>query len=232
MTAVSKRRGAIAGKVNSAKAYAVIDAMKLVKETATAKFDEAVDVAVNLGVDASKSDQTVRGAVVLPAGTGKTVRVAVFAQGDKAEAAKAAGADVVGMEDLAESVKSGKLDFDVVIAEPAAMRVVGQLGQVLGPRGLMPNPKVGTVTPDVVTAVKNAKAGQVQCRADKTGNVQCTIGRASFTPEQLRDNLTALVDALNKSKPQHTKGVYLRKLSVSSTMGVGVRVDPASLQAQ
>jgi large subunit ribosomal protein L1 len=232
MTSVSKRRGAIVGKVDRAKAYPVIDAMKLVKETATAKFDEAVDVAVNLGVDASKSDQTVRGAVVLPAGTGKTVRVAVFAQGDKAEAAKAAGADVVGMEDLAESVKSGKLDFDVVIAEPAAMRVVGQLGQVLGPRGLMPNPKVGTVTPDVVTAVKNAKAGQVQFRADKTGNVQCTIGRASFTPEQLRDNLTALVDALNKSKPQHTKGVYLRKLSVSSTMGVGVRVDPASLQAQ
>jgi large subunit ribosomal protein L1 len=232
MTSVSKRRGAIVGKVDRAKAYPVIDAMKLVKETATAKFDEAVDVAVNLGVDASKSDQTVRGAVVLPAGTGKTVRVAVFAQGDKAEAARAAGADVVGMEDLAESVKSGKLDFDVVIAEPAAMRVVGQLGQVLGPRGLMPNPKVGTVTPDVVTAVKNAKAGQVQFRADKTGNVQCTIGRASFTPEQLRDNLTALVDALNKSKPQHTKGVYLRKLSVSSTMGVGVRVDPASLQAQ
>lgn len=232
MTSVSKRRGAIVGKVDRAKAYPVIDAMKLVKETATAKFDEAVDVAVNLGVDASKSDQTVRGAVVLPAGTGKTVRVAVFAQGEKAEAAKAAGADVVGMEDLAESVKSGKLDFDVVIAEPAAMRVVGQLGQVLGPRGLMPNPKVGTVTPDVVTAVKNAKAGQVQFRADKTGNVQCTIGRASFTAEQLRDNLTALVDALNKSKPQHTKGVYLRKLSVSSTMGVGVRVDPASLQAQ
>jgi large subunit ribosomal protein L1 len=232
MTSVSKRRGAIVGKVDRAKAYPVIDAMKLVKETATAKFDEAVDVAVNLGVDASKSDQTVRGAVVLPAGTGKTVRVAVFAQGEKAEAAKAAGADVVGMEDLAESVKSGKLDFDVVIAEPAAMRVVGQLGQVLGPRGLMPNPKVGTVTPDVVTAVKNAKAGQVQFRADKTGNVQCTIGRASFTAEQLRDNLTALVDALNKSKPQHTKGVYLRKLSVSSTMGVGVRVDPASLLAQ
>jgi large subunit ribosomal protein L1 len=232
MTSVSKRRGAIVGKVDRAKAYPVIDAMKLVKETATAKFDEAVDVAVNLGVDASKSDQTVRGAVVLPAGTGKTVRVAVFAQGEKAEAAKAAGADVVGMEDLAESVKSGKLDFDVVIAEPAAMRVVGQLGQVLGPRGLMPNPKVGTVTPDVATAVKNAKAGQVQFRADKTGNVQCTIGRASFTAEQLRDNLTALVDALNKSKPQHTKGVYLRKLSVSSTMGVGVRVDPASLQAQ
>jgi large subunit ribosomal protein L1 len=232
MTSVSKRRGAIVGRVDRAKAYPVIDAMKLVKETATAKFDEAVDVAVNLGVDASKSDQTVRGAVVLPAGTGKTVRVAVFAQGEKAEAAKAAGADVVGMEDLAESVKSGKLDFDVVIAEPAAMRVVGQLGQVLGPRGLMPNPKVGTVTPDVVTAVKNAKAGQVQFRADKTGNVQCTIGRASFTPEQLRDNLSALVDALNKSKPQHTKGVYLRKLSVSSTMGVGVRVDPASLQAQ
>jgi large subunit ribosomal protein L1 len=232
MTALSKRRASIAGKVDHAKTYPVMEAMKLVKETATAKFDEAVDVAVNLGVDTSKSDQTVRGAVVLPAGTGKTVRVAVFAQGEKALAAKAAGADIVGMEDLAESVKSGKLDFDVVIAEPAAMRVVGQLGQVLGPRGLMPNPKVGTVTPDVVAAVKNAKAGQVQFRADKTGNVQCTIGRASFTPEQLRDNLAALVDALNKSKPQHTKGIYLRKLSVSSTMGVGVRVDPATLQAQ
>jgi large subunit ribosomal protein L1 len=229
---VSKRRKAFSGKVDHAKAYAVIDAMKLIKETATAKFDEAVDVAVNLGIDASKSDQSVRGAVVLPAGTGKSVRVAVFAQGDKAQAAKAAGADVVGMEDLAEAVKAGKLDFDVVVAEPAAMRVVGQLGQILGPRGLMPNPKVGTVTPDVAAAVKNAKAGQVQFRADKTGIVQCTIGRASFTPEQLRDNLAALIDALNKSKPQHTKGVFLRKLSVSSTMGFGVRVDPATLQAQ
>jgi large subunit ribosomal protein L1 len=170
--------------------------------------------------------------VVLPAGTGKKVRIAVFAQGDKAQAARDAGAEVVGMEDLAESVKAGKLDFDVVIAEPAAMRVVGQLGQILGPRGLMPNPKVGTVTPDVAAAVKNAKAGQVQFRADKTGIVQCTIGRASFTAEQLRDNLAALVDALNKSKPQQTKGVFLRKLSVSSTMGIGVRVDPATLQAQ
>ena len=232
MAAISKRRKAIVGKADHAKAYAVIDAMRIVKETATAKFDEAVDVAVNLGIDTSKSDQTVRGAVVLPAGTGKAVRIAVFAQGEKAQAAKAAGADVVGMEDLAESVKAGKLDFDVVIAEPAAMRVVGQLGQILGPRGLMPNPKVGTVTPDVAAAVKNAKAGQVQFRADKTGIVQCTIGRASFTPEQLRDNLAALVDALNKSKPQHTKCVFLRKLSVSSTMGIGVRVDPATLQAQ
>jgi len=232
MPHISKRRKAFAGKVDHAKTYAVIDAMKLIKETATAKFDEAVDVSVNLGIDASKSDQSVRGAVVLPAGTGKSVRVAVFAQGDKAQAAKEAGADVVGMEELAEAVKAGKLDFDVVVAEPAAMRVVGQLGQILGPRGLMPNPKVGTVTPDVAAAVKNAKAGQVQFRADKTGIVQCTIGRASFTPEQLRDNLAALVDALNKSKPQHTKGIFLKKLSVSSTMGVGVRVDPATLQSQ
>jgi large subunit ribosomal protein L1 len=232
MTHLSKRRKAITSRVDHAKAYPVMDAMKLVKETATAKFDEAVDVAVNLGIDTAKSDQTVRGAVVLPAGTGKKVRVAVFAQGDKAAAAKEAGAETVGMEDLAELVKAGKLDFDVVIAEPAAMRVVGALGQILGPRGLMPNPKVGTVTPDVATAVRNAKAGQVQFRADKTGIVQCTIGRASFTPEQLRDNLAALVDALNKSKPQHTKGIFLRKLSVSSTMGVGVKVDPASLQAQ
>jgi len=231
MAHLSKRRKAFAGKVDRAKAYAVIDAMTLIKETATAKFDEAVDAAVNLGIDPSKSDQAVRGAVVLPAGTGKKVRVAVFAQGDKAQAAKDAGADIVGMEDLAESVKGGKLDFDVVVAEPAAMRVVGQLGQILGPRGLMPNPKVGTVTPDVAAAVKNAKAGQVQFRADKTGIVQCTIGRASFSAEQLRDNLAALVDALNKSKPQHAKGVYLRKLSVSSTMGVGVRVDPATLQS-
>ena len=232
MPHISKRRKSIVGKVDHAKAYAVMDAMKLVKETATAKFDEAVDVSVNLGIDTAKSDQTVRGAVVLPAGTGKKVRVAVFAQGDKAAAAKEAGAEIVGMEDLAELVKAGKLDFDVVIAEPAAMRVVGALGQILGPRGLMPNPKVGTVTPDVAQAVRNAKAGQVQFRADKTGIVQCTIGRASFTPEQLRDNLAALVDALNKSKPQHTKGIFLRKLSVSSTLGMGVKVDPASLQAQ
>ncbi len=232
MSAISKRRKAMAGRVDRAKSYPAADAMKIVKETATARFDEAVDVAVNLGIDAKKSDQTVRGSVVLPAGTGKKVRVAVFAQGDKAQAAKAAGADIVGMEDLAESVKQGKLDFDVVIAAPEAMRVVGQLGQILGPRGLMPNPKVGTVTPDVATAVTNAKAGQVQFRADKAGVVQCTIGRASFTVEQLRDNLAALVGALNRAKPSHTKGVFLRKVSVSSTMGLGVKVDPASLAAQ
>src|SRR4030088_2404919 len=228
MPHISKRRKAFTNKVDHAKAYPAMEAMKLVKETATAKFDEAVDVAVNLGIDAKKGDQTVRGSVVLPAGTGKKVRVAVFAAGDKAEAAKAAGADLVGMEDLAEQVKAGKLDFDVVIAAPEAMRVVGQLGQILGPRGLMPNPKVGTVTPDVAAAVKNAKAGQVQFRADKSGVVQCSIGRASFTPEQLRDNLVALVDAVNKSKPSNVKGIYLRKVSVSSTMGPGVRVDVGS----
>lgn len=229
--AISKRRKAAVGKVNPTSTYPVIDALKLVKETATAKFDESVDVAVNLGIDAKKSDQTVRGSVLLPAGTGKKVRVAVFAQGDKAQAAKAAGADVVGFEDLAESIKGGKMDFDVVIAAPEAMRVVGQLGQILGPRGLMPNPKVGTVTPDVAAAVKNAKGGQVQFRADKAGVVQCRIGRASFTAEQLRDNLAALVEALNRAKPSNTKGIYVRKLSVSSTMGVGVKVDPASFSA-
>ncbi|MGH8704419.1 MAG: 50S ribosomal protein L1 [Burkholderiales bacterium] len=232
MAAISKRRKAMAGSVDRAKAYAALEAMKLVKGTATAKFDESVDVAVNLGIDAKKSDQTVRGSVVLPAGTGKKVRVAVFAQGDKAQAAKAAGADLVGLEDLAEQVKAGKMEFDVVIAAPEAMRVVGQLGQILGPRGLMPNPKVGTVTPDVAGAVKNAKAGQVQFRADKAGVVQCTIGLASFTAEQLRDNLAALVEALTRARPAHTKGVYLRKLSVSSTMGMGVKVDPASFSAQ
>ena len=222
----------MANKVDHAKAYPALDAMKLVKETATAKFDESVDVAVNLGIDAKKSDQTVRGSVVLPAGTGKKVRVAVFAQGDKAQAAKAAGAELVGMEDLAETIKGGSIEFDVVIAAPDAMRIVGQLGQILGPRGLMPNPKVGTVTADVAAAVKNAKGGQVQFRADKTGIVQCTIGRASFTPEQLRDNLGALLDALNRSKPAATKGIFLKKVSVSSTMGFGVKVDPASFSAQ
>ena len=232
MASISKRRKAFANKVDRVKAYAALDAMKLVKETATAKFDESVDVAVNLGIDAKKSDQTVRGSVVLPAGTGKKVRVAVFAQGDKAQAAKAAGAELVGMEDLAEQVKAGKMEFDVVIAAPDAMRIVGQLGQILGPRGLMPNPKVGTVTPDVAAAVKNAKGGQVQFRADKTGIVQCTIGRASFSPEQLRDNLGALLEALNKSRPASTKGIFLKKVSVSSTMGMGVKVDPASLSAQ
>ena len=231
-TTISKRRKAFANKVDRAKAYPALDAMKLVKETATAKFDESVDVAVNLGIDAKKSDQTVRGSVLLPAGTGKKVRVAVFAQGDKAQAAKAAGAELVGMEDLAETIKGGSMEFDVVIAAPDAMRIVGQLGQILGPRGLMPNPKVGTVTPDVAAAVKNAKGGQVQFRADKTGIVQCTIGRASFTPEQLRDNLGALLDALNKSKPASTKGIFLKKVSVSSTMGLGVKVDPASFSAQ
>ena len=232
MTTISKRRKAFANKVDRAKAYAALDAMKLVKETATAKFDESVDVAVNLGIDTKKSDQTVRGSVVLPAGTGKSVRVAVFAQGDKAAAAKAAGAELVGMEDLAETIKGGSMEFDVVIAAPDAMRIVGQLGQILGPRGLMPNPKVGTVTPDVAAAVKNAKGGQVQFRADKTGIVQCTIGRASFSPEQLRDNLAALVDALNRSRPANTKGIFLKKVSVSSTMGLGVKVDPATLSAQ
>jgi len=230
--AISKRKQALAGKVDRVLAYPAIDALKLVKDTATAKFDESVDVAVNLGIDAKKTDQSVRGSVVLPSGTGKSVRVAVFAQGDRAQAAKAAGADIVGFEDLAETIKGGKIEFDVVIAAPDAMRVVGQLGQILGPRGLMPNPKVGTVTPDVAAAVKNAKAGQVQFRADKSGTVQCTIGRASFTPEQLRDNLAALVEALNRAKPSSAKGVYLRKLSVSSTMGVGVKVDPASIAAQ
>ena len=232
MSTVSKRRKTMASKVDHAKAYPVLDAMSLIKQTATAKFDEAVDVSVNLGIDAKKSDQTVRGSVVLPAGTGKKVRVAVFAPGDKAQAAKAAGADIVGMEDLAESIKQGKMDFDVVIAAPEAMRVVGQLGQILGPRGLMPNPKVGTVTPDVALAVTNAKGGQVQFRADKAGVVQCTIGRASFSAEQLRDNLAALLDALNRSKPAHTKGIFLKKVSVSSTMGLGVKVDPTSLSAQ
>jgi large subunit ribosomal protein L1 len=207
----------------------VADALSLVKQTATAKFDESVDVAVQLGIDAKKSDQSVRGAVVLPAGTGKSVRVAVFAQGAKAEEAKAAGADVVGFDDLAAKVKEGFMDFDVVIASPDAMRVVGALGQILGPRGLMPNPKVGTVTPDVTTAVKNAKAGQVQFRADKAGIVHATIGRASFDADRLKTNLTALVEALNKAKPASSKGVYLRKIAVSSTMGIGVRVDVASL---
>jgi large subunit ribosomal protein L1 len=203
-----------------------------VKKGATAKFDESVDVAVNLGIDAKKSDQVVRGSVVLPAGTGKKVRVAVFAQGAKADEARAAGADIVGLEDLAEKIKAGTMDFDVAIATPDTMRVVGQLGQILGPRGLMPNPKVGTVTQDVATAVKNAKAGQVQYRTDKAGIVSCTIGRASFSVDQLQQNMSALIEALNKAKPAAAKGQYLKKVSVSSTMGAGVRVDQASLVAQ
>jgi len=232
MTTISKRRKALLEKVDSVKTYDAAEALALIKASATAKFDESVDVAVNLGIDPKKSDQAVRGSVVLPAGTGKKGRVAVFAQGDKAQAAKDAGADIVGMEDLAERVKAGNIDFDVVVAAPEAMRVVGQLGQILGPRGLMPNPKVGTVSPDVAGAVKNAKAGQVQFRADKAGIVQCTIGRASFSPDQLRENLAALVEALNRAKPAGAKGVYMRKLSVSSTMGLGVKVDLASLSTQ
>ncbi len=231
MAHISKRVKANRAKTEINKSYAVGDALKIVKETATAKFDESVDIAVVLGIDAKKSDQTVRGSVVLPAGTGKNVRVAVFTQGAKADEARAAGADVVGFEDLAAKVKEGFLDFDVVVASPDAMRIVGTLGQVLGPRGLMPNPKVGTVTADVAGAVKNAKAGQVQFRADKAGIVHCTIGRASFDLDRLRTNLSALIDALNKSKPTAVKGVYLKKIAVSSTMGIGVRIDPASLAA-
>jgi large subunit ribosomal protein L1 len=208
------------------------DAINLVKECAKAKFDESIDVAVQLGVDAKKSDQVVRGSVVLPAGTGKTVRVAVFAQGAKADEARAAGADIVGLEDLAEQIKAGNLNFDVVIASPDTMRIVGTLGQILGPRGLMPNPKVGTVTPDVAGAVRNARAGQVQYRTDKGGIIHATIGRASFATEALQTNLLALVEALNKAKPASSKGVYLRKLAVSSTMGIGVRVDQSTLVAQ
>nr|WP_304412426.1 50S ribosomal protein L1 [Methylophilus sp. 5] len=228
---MAKRIDALRAKIDRNKLYPVVDALNLVKEGASAKFNESVDAVINLGIDPRKSDQLVRGAIVLPNGTGKSVRVAVFAQGAQAEAAKAAGADIVGFEDLAEQVKGGMLDFDVAIATPDAMRIVGALGQVLGPRGLMPNPKVGTVTPDAATAVKNAKAGQVQYRTDKGGIVHCTIGRASFTTEQLQGNLSALVEALNKSKPTSSKGIYLKKLSVSSTMGPGVRVDQASVVA-
>ena len=229
MAKLTKREKALQGKIDRNKLYAVSDALKLAKEAATAKFDESIDVAVSLGIDPRKSDQLVRGSVVLPAGTGKTVRVAVFAQGDKAEAAKAAGADIVGFDDLAADVKAGNMNFDVVIATPDAMRVVGQLGQILGPRGLMPNPKVGTVTMDVATAVANAKAGQVQYRTDKGGIVHSTIGRASFAPEKLQENLKALVDALVKAKPASSKGQYLRKIAVSSTMGAGIRVDASTL---
>lgn len=231
MARLGKRLKNIYAKVDRTRAYPVLEALQLAKETATAKFDESIDVAINLGVDVRKSDQVVRGSVVLPAGTGKTVRVAVFTQGEKAKEAKAAGADLVGLEDLAEQVKAGNIDFDVAIATPDAMRVVGQLGQILGPRGLMPNPKVGTVTQDVVSAVKNAKAGQVQYRTDKGGIVHCSIGRASFPVDALKQNLVALVDALQKARPSGAKGVYLKRISVSSTMGVSVRVDHTSLNA-
>ena len=229
MAKLTKRQKAFAGKVDTTKLYAFDDALALIKEAAVAKFDESIDVAVQLGVDAKKSDQVVRGAVVMPNGTGKTKRVAVFAQGAKAEEARAAGADIVGMEDLAEQVKAGNINFDVVIASPDTMRVVGTLGTVLGPRGLMPNPKVGTVTPDVATAVKNAKAGQVQFRVDKAGIIHGTIGRRSFDADKLKGNLAALLDALTKLKPASSKGVYLKKVAVSSTMGVGVRVDVNSV---
>ncbi|MFW8567303.1 50S ribosomal protein L1 [Orrella sp. 11846] len=229
MAKLSKRMAAIAEKINREQLYQVEEALALVKECATAKFDESIDVAVQLGIDPRKSDQLVRGAVVMPEGTGKTVRVAVFTQGDKAQEALDAGADIVGMEDLADQVKAGNMDFDVVIASPDAMRIVGQLGQILGPRGLMPNPRVGTVTPDVATAVKNAKAGQVQYRTDKAGIIHATIGRASFDVEKLQNNLLALIDALNKARPATSKGVYLRKVAVSSTMGGGARIEVASL---
>jgi large subunit ribosomal protein L1 len=231
MSKLTKKQKAFEGKVDSNKLYPLADALAIIKECANAKFDESIDVAIQLGVDAKKSDQVVRGAVVMPNGTGKTKRVAVFAQGAKAEEAKAAGADIVGMDDLAAEVKAGKMDFDVVIASPDAMRVVGTLGQVLGPRGLMPNPKVGTVTPDVAQAVRNAKAGQVQYRVDKAGIIHGTIGRRSFDTDKLQGNLAALIDALNKSKPATSKGVYLRKVAVSSTMGVGVRVDTQTISS-
>ena len=229
MAKLTKRQKLLAAKIDRTKSYAADEAIALMKECATAKFVESIDVAVKLGVDPKKSDQTVRGSVVLPAGTGKTVRVAVFAQGEKAEIAKAAGADIVGMEDLAEQVKAGQMDFDIVIATPDAMRIVGTLGQILGPRGLMPNPKVGTVTPDVETAVKNAKAGHVQFRVDKGGIIHATIGRATFDVAALKINLAALIAELIKLKPASSKGVYIRKVAVSSTMGVGVTVDNATI---
>ena len=229
MAKLSKRLTALKAKVDRNKLYSVDEAIALIKESATAKFNESVDLSVNLGIDARKSDQLVRGSVVLPKGTGKAVRVAVFAQGAAAEAAQAAGADIVGFEDLAEQVKKGEIHFDIVIASPDAMRIVGQLGQILGPRGLMPNPKVGTVTPDVATAVKNAKAGQIQYRTDKAGIIHCTIGRASFETADLKENLVAIMDALQKAKPASSKGAYFRKMALSSTMGIGVRVDHASV---
>ena len=232
MSKLTKKAKAQQGKADSTKLYPLADALSMVKECATAKFDESIDVAVQLGIDAKKSDQVVRGAVVMPAGTGKTKRVAVFAQGAKADEARAAGADIVGMEDLAADIKAGKMDFDVVIASPDTMRIVGTLGQVLGPRGLMPNPKVGTVTADVAQAVRNAKAGQVQFRVDKAGIVHGTIGRRSFDSDKLVANLRALIEALNKSKPATSKGIYLRKVALSSSMGIGVRVDTASIAAQ
>lgn len=231
MSKLSKRIKAIREKVDTMKVYPVDEALKLIKDCASAKFNESVDVSVNLGIDPRKSDQVVRGATVLPHGTGKTVRVAVFTQGAKAEEAKAAGADAVGMDDLAQKMKDGDLNFNVVIASPDAMAVVGKLGQLLGPRGLMPNPKVGTVSPDVAGAVRNAKGGQVRYRADKAGIVHCSIGKASFEVPALRANLQALLSDLEKAKPAGSKGIYMKKVTVSSTMGPGIPVDKASLAA-
>jgi large subunit ribosomal protein L1 len=229
MAKLSKRTRLIREKVDVLKDYDIAEAISLLKELATAKFRESVDVAVNLGIDARKSDQNVRGAAVLPNGTGRDVRVAVFTQGANAEKAKEAGADIVGMEDLAELVKKGEMNFDVVIASPDAMRVVGQLGQILGPRGLMPNPKVGTVTPDVVTAINNAKSGQIRYRNDKNGIIHTTIGKADFDDAKLQENLEFLLEALKKAKPANAKGQYIKKLSISTTMGAGVSVNQASL---
>lgn len=229
MAKSSKTQKEVAERLEKGKIYPVDEALGLIKELARAKFSESVDAAVNLSVDPKKSDQIVRGSTLLPNGTGKTVRVAVFAQGDNAEAAKKAGADLVGMDDLAESIKGGALNFDVVIASPDAMRVVGKLGQILGPRGLMPNPKVGTVTPDVAAAVENAKAGQVRYRTDKSGIIHCTIGTVGFETEALRQNLAALLSDLHKAKPASAKGVYIKRVSVSSTMGPGIVIDPATV---
>ncbi len=230
MAKLSKRNKAINEKIDRSKLYPVEDALGLVRELSKVKFDESIDVSVNLGVDPRKSDQVVRSSTVLPNGTGKTVRVAVFTQGANADAAKEAGADIVGMDDLAEEVKKGNMDFDVVIASPDAMRVVGTLGQILGPRGLMPNPKVGTVTPDVATAVKNAKAGQVRYRTDKAGIIHCSIGKVGFEVSALKENLQALLTDLNKLKPASSKGVFVKKITVSSTMGPGLSLDQASLE--
>src|SRR5689334_12050698 len=227
----SKRYKSLKTKVEHMKLYPVADALKIIKDNATAKFDESVDVALNLGIDAKKSDQAVRGSVVLPQGTGKSVRVAVFAQGDRAQAARDAGADVVGFDDLANDIKGGKMDFDVVIATPDAMRVVGQLGQILGPRGLMPNPKVGTVTPDVATAVKNAKAGQVRYRTDKNGIIHTSVGKVGFDAVKLKENVEALIADLKRIKPASSKGIYVKRVTLSTTMGPGLVIDQGSLDA-
>jgi large subunit ribosomal protein L1 len=231
MAKMTKRRQAIEAKLSPGASHPLEEALKVLKECATAKFDESVDIAVNLGIDARKSDQNVRGATVMPRGTGKTVRIAVFAEGEQAEAATAAGADVVGMDELAESMKKGDLNYDIVIAAPDAMRVVGALGPILGPRGLMPNPKVGTVTADVAAAVNDAKAGQVQFRNDKAGIIHCSVGKASFDTDALIENINSLMEALNKAKPSSAKGQYIKRIAVSTTMGPGISVDRSSVSA-